>query len=118
MTRDRNRSSGGQGQNININVGGGGGQGHTPAFFNRVGDVNSLSDAKLGSLKEAGVADAVSKAIQTRAINKVLDKAEEEGKTESRPSEKEVEITSKYPEMQKMLEDKQNKAYLERLLKD
>ena len=117
MTRDRNRSGGGQGQNININVGGGG-QGRTPAFFNRVGDVSSLSDAKFGSLKEAGVADAVSKAIQTRAINKVLDKAEEEGNTESRPSEKEVEITSKYPQMQKMLEDKQNKAYLERLLKD
>jgi len=117
MTRDRNRGSGGQGQNININVGGGG-QGRTPAFFNRLGDVNSLSDAKFASLKEAGVADAVSKAIQTRAINKVLDKAEEEGRAESKPSEKEVEITSKYPEMQKMLEDKQNKAYLERLLKD
>lgn len=105
------------GANVNINVGGGGGN---PGFFNRSAiDVNSLANPKFGSFigKTAGISDAVAKVINQRVINNVIDKTmDDEPKAQSKHSDKEIEITSKYPEMTEILKDEKNKAYLDRLL--
>jgi len=108
-----------EGANVNINVGGGA----IPGFFNRSPvDVNSLANPKFASLigKTAGISDAVAKVINQRVINKVIDKTieDEAGTQSSGRRNKEIEITSKYPEMTEILKDEKNKAYLDRLLHD
>jgi hypothetical protein len=73
----------------------------------------------MGWSKNASITEAITKAVQTRAINDAMDKmllAKQEAVPVAK--DKELEITSKYPEMQSMLNDKQNKAYLESLLKE
>lgn len=104
----------GGGQPININIGG------KPAhpMFNTPG-VSSFGDFKYGEEKTANlVVDSLANAVKNRIANKVLDTAVPTGQEAKKsPSEKELEITSKYPEMAKLLEDDKNKAYLERLLK-
>jgi len=90
------------------------------------GAPHSLGDAvagaglpNMGWGKTASITEAITKAVQTRAINDTMDKMLM-GKQETAPApqDKRLEITSKYPEMQTMLKDEQNKAYLERLLKE
>lgn len=71
--------------------------------------------------KIAGLVDTVAGVVRNRAINDIIDKsvgAEEPSTAAPEATEKEVEITSKYPEMTKLLEDEQNKAYLQKLLKN
>jgi hypothetical protein len=72
----------------------------------------------MGSLNPK-LADVISKALadaaKRRMANKVLDVVTPEDKAvEEKPEE--LEITTKYPEMAKLLEDEHNKAYLQRLL--
>jgi hypothetical protein len=83
--------------------------------------VNSLSTPplKLAAAKTASMVDAVENALRGRMINKALDKVmmpAENAVQAPVKSEKELELVSQHPEMAKLLEDKQNKAYLQRLL--
>jgi hypothetical protein len=131
----KRRYAGGHGQApvVNVNIGGGG---QNPGILNysRSG-VQSLSspvnlsssygmDNKYGMdmVKHAsGVTELLTKAVQQRAINKAIDKFQEASlfpQHENSPEEEEIEITSKYPEVAKLLKDEQNKAYLDRILKD
>ena len=91
-----------------------------PMFDQR--GVASFGQDKFGQIKQANiVVDSLANAVRSRMANKVIDKVVAPSSQEERPSErseKEIELTSKYPEMSKLLEDKQNKAYLERLLKE
>jgi hypothetical protein len=121
----------GQAPVINVNVGGGG---QNPGMLNysrsgvqSLGAPVNLSssygmDNKYGMdmVKHAfDVTELLTKAVQQRAINKAIDKFQEvPTQTESTPAEEEIEITSKYPEVAKLLKDEQNKAYLDRLLKE
>jgi len=90
------------------------------------GAPHSLGDAvagaglpNMGWGKTASITEAITKAVQTRAINDAMDKMLlHKQETAPAPQDKRLEITSKYPEMQTMLKDEQNKAYLERLLKE
>jgi hypothetical protein len=122
----------GQAPVVNVNIGGGGGQNPGMLNYSRSG-VQSLSapanltssygmDNKYGMdmVKHAfDVTELLTKAVQQRAINKAIDKFQEvPTQTESTPAEEEIEITSKYPEVAKLLKDEQNKAYLDRLLKE
>jgi len=106
-----------QQQPININIGG---RPVHPMFEQR--GVASFGQDKLGQLKQANiVVDSLANAVRSRMANKVIDKVVAPTKQEEHQSdhpEKELELTSRYPEMRKLLEDKQNKAYLERLLKE
>lgn len=69
--------------------------------------------------KEAGVVDIVGKTLQNRVTNEMIDKiVKKENKNKPETHSKEIEITSKYPEMENILKNKENKAYLERLLKE
>jgi hypothetical protein len=82
-------------------------------------ELERIREAQGMSYKSAAVLDAVQNTIRNRMINNVLDKVvPAKEKKETPKDEKEVELTSKYPEIATMLEDKHNKAYLERLLKD
>lgn len=85
------------------------------------GTVGSL--AKLSMLKKADpVSDILTKAVQNRIANNVIDKVIAGSPTSpqspSSTEEKAIEITSKYPEMTDLLKDERNKAYLERLMKE
>jgi hypothetical protein len=95
-----------------------GNQGSRPTIFNQSkASVGSLSSP---SIKISGLVDTVAGVVRNRAINNLIDKSvASEDQSEGTPeaAEKEVEITSKYPEMSKLLEDEQNKAYLQKLLK-
>ena len=105
--------------NININIGG---QSRLPGLLDYSGNVGSLSSPstlKYGSVKKAAVIDAIGNATRNRLANKLIDKVMAGKQQEATTSkEKELEIVSKYPEMAKLLEDQQNKAYLERLMKE
>jgi hypothetical protein len=94
--------------------------GRKPTILDPQSGVNSLSTPKTASLADKQ-ADAVIKlladAAKRRMANKVLDtvatsKPEEEEKKDG----KELEVVTKYPEVAKLLEDEQNRAYLNRLL--
>jgi hypothetical protein len=105
--------------NININIGG---QSRLPGLLDYHGNVGSLSSPstlKYGSVKKAAVIDAIGNATKTRLANKLIDKVMVGKQQEAAQSkEKELEIVSKYPEMAKLLEDEQNKAYLQKLMKE
>lgn len=83
--------------------------------------VHSLSEPmpKMSEFQEKK-ADIITKALadaaKRRMANKVLDVVTPEEDVEERRSPEELEVVTKYPEMAKMLEDEQNKAYLNRLL--
>lgn len=84
--------------------------------------VHSLSDPlpKMGEFQEKK-ADIITKALadaaKRRMANKVLDVVTpEDEEVQAKQSPEELEVVTKYPEMAKMLEDEQNKAYLSRLL--
>lgn len=114
---NRRKKQQAQQQPININIGG---RPIHPMFDQR--GVASFGQDKFGQIKQANiVVDSLANAVRSRMANKVIDKVVAPSSQEERPSEhseKEIELTSKYPEMSKLLEDKQNKAYLERLLKE
>lgn len=59
---------------------------------------------------------ALADAAKRRMANKVLDVVTPEEEAEEKRSPEELEVVTKYPEMAKLLEDEQNKAYLNRLL--
>jgi hypothetical protein len=96
-----------------------GNQGSKPSIFNQSkSGVGSLSSP---TIKSGGIVDTVAVAVRNRAINNLIDKSvssEESDTNAPEVAKKEVEITSKYPEMTKLLEDDQNKAYLQKLLKN
>jgi len=105
-----------QGQTVNNYYGN---QGSRPTIFNQSkASVGSLSSP---SIKTSGLVDTVAGVVRNRAINNLIDKSvasEDQAEGTPEAAEKEVEITSKYPEMSKLLEDEQNKAYLQKLLKN
>lgn len=85
--------------------------------------VHSLSDPipKMSEFQEkkAGViSEALATAAKRRMANRVLDVVapEEENLKQQKQTPEELEVITKYPEMAKLLEDEQNKAYLNRLL--
>ena len=94
------------------------------------GEVGSLASPNMGasfvvsfkksaeSTKSADmVTEALARAAQMRLANKVIDSVA--ANPEVHPEEsKKIEIVSKYPEMAEMLNKQENKAYLEKLLKE
>jgi hypothetical protein len=66
------------------------------------------------------ISDSVSRVLQQRLGSNIIDSVYSGKQHEGLPhtKEKELEITSKYPEMAKLLEDEQNKAYLAKLLSE
>ena len=81
--------------------------------------VHSLSSPKVAQILEKRsdvITKALSDAAKRRMANKVLDVVTPEEGTEEKRSPEELEVVTKYPELAKMLEDEQNKAYLNRLL--
>ena len=110
---NRGGQGGGAGQPVVVNNY----MGQKPNMLSPQSGVHSLAD-KMGSLNPK-LADVISKALadaaKRRMANKVLDVVTPEDKAvEEKPEE--LEITTKYPEMAKLLEDEHNKAYLQRLL--
>jgi len=73
---------------------------------------------KYGSEKSADMVDALASSVGRRMVDKVVNHAVSPVHPKEEHKEKELEITSKYPEMEKMLKKKKNKEYLEKLLKD
>lgn len=108
---------GGAGQPIVVNNY----MGQKPNILTPQQGVHSLSDPmpKMSEFQEKK-ADIITKALadaaKRRMANKVLDVVTPEEDIEERRSPEELEVVTKYPEMAKMLEDEQNKAYLSRLL--
>jgi hypothetical protein len=77
--------------------------------------------------KRAGIMDDVTDAARKRMVNSVLNevtKTNPLGVDSPRPqpipqnTEKEIQLVSEYPEIKEMLKNEENKAYLERLLKE
>jgi hypothetical protein len=107
---------GGAGQPIVVNNY----MGQKPNILTPQQGVNSLSSYKSASLSEKK-ADVITKALtdaaKRRMANHVLDVVSpEEAEVQAQQSPEELEIVTKYPEMAKLLEDEENKAYLGRLL--
>ena len=98
------------------------------------GEVGSLSSPNMGegfvdNFKKTGelakkadlVTDALARAAQMRLANKVIDSVSvpQQAHTATSPDDsKKIELVSKYPEMAEMLNKEENKAYLEKLLKE
>jgi hypothetical protein len=83
--------------------------------------VHSLSEPmpKMSEFQEKKanvITKALSDAAKRRMANKVLDVVTPEEEVQEKRSPEELEVVTKYPELAKMLEDEQNKAYLGRLL--
>ena len=117
--KKRRFNGGGGNAPININIGG---QGRLPGLLDYSGNVGSLSSPstlKYGSEKNAAIIDVLANATKNRVANQLIDKAIASKQPEvAEVKEKELEIVSKYPEMAKLLEDEQNKAYLQKLMKE
>ena len=68
------------------------------------------------------VTHALTRAVQNRLANKAIDSVLSPGDIPQAAmptsEDKKLEIVSKYPEMAKLLEKEENKAYLEKLLKE
>lgn len=108
---------GGAGQPIVVNNY----MGQKPNILTPRQGVHSLSEPmpKMSEFQEKK-ADIITKALadaaKRRMANKVIDAVTTEEEVEEKRSPEELEVVTKYPEMAKMLEDEQNKAYLNRLL--
>jgi hypothetical protein len=115
MKRKRQGGSGNSDQPIVVNNY----LGRKPTMLDPQSGVNSLSTPKMASLADKQ-ADAVIKiladAAKRRMANKVLDTVATSKPEEEKKSDKELEVVTKYPEVAKLLEDEQNRAYLNRLL--
>jgi hypothetical protein len=70
--------------------------------------------------KKAGIGDAIATAASRKMLDSVFEATTPPpvDRMAQQAKEKEVELTSKYPEIENMLKDQQNKAYLEKLLKE
>jgi hypothetical protein len=77
--------------------------------------------------KRAGIMDDVADAARKRMVNSVLNEVTKTNplgvdsprqQSTSHNSEKEIQLVSEYPEIKEMLKNEENKAYLERLLKE
>jgi hypothetical protein len=122
----------GGGQNININLGGGaapGMFGYHRAGVTSLGAPTGLTsnygmDNKFGMdmVKHAGlVSTALGNVVKNRMANQAVDSLLHTTPKEERPaqpSQEEIEIAVKNPEVLKLLENEQNKAYLNRLLSE
>jgi hypothetical protein len=79
--------------------------------------VGSLNSPNMGAkfIKSANVLERI---VQNRIANSAIDNifGSNIKKVEDNTAQKKLEIVSKYPELAAMLEDEQNKAYLEKLL--
>jgi hypothetical protein len=111
--------------------GGGGGTGQPVVVNNYMGPkpnaltpragVTSLNDPfnKIGELADKK-ADVITKALadaaKRRMANRVLDTVAAPQENQHELKAEELEVVTKYPEMAKLLEDEQNRAYLNRLL--
>ena len=108
---------GGAGQPIVVNNY----MGQKPNMLTPQQGVHSLSNPmpKMSEFQEKK-ADVITKALadaaKRRMANKVLDVVTPDEEEQAEQSPEELEVVTKYPEMAKMLEDEQNKAYLSRLL--
>ena len=110
-------SQGGVGQPVVVNNY----MGQRPNALNPQSGVNTLQESfgKAGEAldkKAEGVAEALVSAAKRRMANKVLDTVATPEKHPEEKSQEELEIVTKYPEMAKLLENEQNRAYLNRLL--
>ena len=110
-------SQGGAGQPVVVNNY----MGQRPNALNSQSGVNTLQESfgKAGEAldkKAEGVAEALVSAAKRRMANKVLDTVATPEKHPEEKSQEELEIVTKYPEMAKLLENEQNRAYLNRLL--
>jgi len=106
---------GGNGQPVVVNNY----MGQKPNVLTPQQGVNSLSNPKIAKLldkKADMITEALTAAAKRRIANRVLDVVSPEEKNEVQQSPEELEIVTKYPEMAKLLEDEENKAYLGRLL--
>lgn len=123
----------GGGQNININLGGGaapGMFGYHRAGVTSLGAPTGLTsnygmDNKFGMdmVKHAGlVSTALGNVVKNRMANQAVDSllhtTSKEERSSPQPSQEEIEIAVKNPEVLKLLENEQNKAYLNRLLSE
>lgn len=119
---NRNQQQGAAGQPVVVNNYLGG---QKPSMISPMQGVNSLTNPlpKMGEFlqKKADIiSEALATAAKRRMANKVLDVVSPENiepdEKESRNPE-ELEVITKYPQIAKMLQDEENKAYLNRLLK-
>lgn len=84
-------------------------------------DPRSLTSPALGygapKVAEA-ITGIVAKSLQQRALNSVIDRVlkKEESPEAGQPKEHEIALESKHPQLQELLKDEKNKAYLEKLL--
>lgn len=93
--------------------------GQKPNMLTPQQGVHSLSSPKVAQILEKRsdvITKALADAAKRRMANKVLDVVTPEEEVEENRSPEELEVVTKYPEMAKLLEDEQNKAYLNRLL--
>jgi hypothetical protein len=123
---------GGGGQNININLGGGaapGMFGYHRAGVSSLGAPTGLTsnygmDNKFGMdmVKHAGfVSNALGNVVKNRMANQAVDSLLQSKSNEQKPeqpTQEEIQIAVKNPEVLKLLENEQNKAYLNRLLSE
>lgn len=71
--------------------------------------------------KKSGIVDAFAGAVGRKAVDSVVNAATAsaaDAAIAQKAKEKELELTSKYPEIEQILKNEQNKAYLEKLLKE
>jgi hypothetical protein len=98
---------------------GGQGASNKPSMlnYNKAG-VTSMGAPKVGSLKLANVLiDPLMAAVERRMSNAIVNKlAPPEAQPPEARSQEEVELISQHPEIAKLLEDEQNKAYLKKLI--
>jgi len=106
--------------NININLGG-----NSNPLGIQPGSVQSFGTASTQGIKTGGLLDLnlLRTVLTARTANDMIDsvQTDKDGKpiTQSIPSavdKKRIELSSKYPDMEKMLADPQSRAYLESLL--
>jgi hypothetical protein len=130
--KERQFSPQGGGQNININLGGGaapGMFGYHRAGVSSLGAPTGLTsnygmDNKFGMdmVKHAGfVSNALGNVVKNRMANQAVDSLLQSKPNEQKPeqpTQEEIQIAVKNPEVLKLLENEQNKAYLNRLLSE
>jgi hypothetical protein len=83
--------------------------------------MGSLSSPNLGQSFAKSANLSLAKVIQARLVNQAIDNVSSSTVPQetANPAEaKKIELVSKYPEMAKLLEKEENKAYLEKLLKE
>ena len=113
---NKGQQSGGGGQPVVVNNY----MGQKPNMLTPRAGVNSLSDplpktAENMNKKADVVLKALTDAAKRRMANRVIDSVSH-ASVDKEEKQKELEIVTKYPEMAKLLEDQENREYLNRLL--